>query len=106
MVILKEVMCDPAFNPAAITYLFFGGMALGFLTFTRYADLYGRKPIILISLCIQLVGLVLLMFVPNLAVASIAFFMTGTSMAGKFYVSFNYLIENQHKAIQGKVASA
>jgi len=88
-----NLACESKARIGLIGSSIFFGWALSAIFLPRLADLYGRKLIVLISLCIQLVSFIGFYFSRNINVTTAFAFVFGTAAVGRCSISFLYLIE-------------
>ncbi|CDW78040.1 solute carrier family member 5 [Stylonychia lemnae] len=100
-----DLYCDSQFKIGLFGSLFLAGIVLGSVTLTRLGDIYGRKPIFLIGMAIQILTTVGVLMNSNIMVAYALFFIIGFGVTGKQFVGFSYLVEMQPHYTQAYVSS-
>ena len=71
----------------------FIGWAFAAIFTPRLADIYGRRPIYLLSMSLQVVALLGLYFSKNINVTTGFMFVMGISSVGRCSISFLYLMD-------------
>ena len=72
---------------------FFVGTFFGSFVLPRLADIYGRKPIFVLGLCLYLITIAILYFSTNLYVLYATLVLGGISETGRYYVAYVYAVE-------------
>ena len=75
--------------------MFLLGIVIGCLTITKQGDVYGRKPIYLLGLIMQLVIVLALIISKNYWIDTGFLVVLGMSMTARYYVGYTYNIEMQ-----------
>ena len=97
-----DLYCTGDFEMSLIGSMFFVGTFTGSFILPRAADIYGRKPLFLIGLCIYICDAVALFFVNNLYLLYFLMFMGGISETGRYYVAYVYTVEMMPKSAQNQ----
>jgi MFS family permease len=90
-----DFYCKPDMMIGLVGALFLLGIVVGCLTLTRQGDVYGRKPLYILGLAMQIGFTFGIVFTTNYIVAYILLFILGMSVTAKYYVGFTYLMEIQ-----------
>lgn len=69
------------------------GVVIGSLTLARLGDVYGRKPIFILGLLIQLASTIGILLVKNWIVCIFLLLAFGVALSGSRFVGYSYLIE-------------
>jgi DHA1 family bicyclomycin/chloramphenicol resistance-like MFS transporter len=88
-----EILCLDNFYIGMFGTCFLLGIVFGCLTLSRLGDIYGRKPIIIIGMLIQITCVGIIVLSKHLFICYFAMFFLGIAVTGKTYVGFPYLIE-------------
>ena len=75
--------------------MFLVGIVVGCLTLTRMGDVYGRKPLYLLGLNMQIFFIISIMITTNYYVAYVLLFIFGMSVTARYYIGFTYMMEMQ-----------
>lgn len=88
-------------------FSFLFGIVVGCLTVARLGDIYGRKPIYKLGLCMHLVFSICICFLktsnPFILYGLLLFF--GMSVTARYYVGYSFNIEMQPKSHQPLVST-
>ena len=68
-------------------------------------DKYGRKPVYITGLAMNLILISSLIFFKNTVIAYIVLFLLGVSIAARYYVGYTYNIEMQPESSQVVVST-
>eukprot|EP00347_Sterkiella_histriomuscorum_P021446 403333947 len=85
--------------------IFLLGIVFGSVTLTRLGDIYGRKPVFLIGMILQIFVTAAYLISDSLTFAYILTFLIGLACTGKQFVGYSYLIEMQQSKHQIVVGS-
>ena len=89
----KNLRCLDRSEIGLLGSLVFLGWAFTSAWVPRLADLKGRKPIVLVSLLIELPAMVLILLTKNYYVLATCFFIIGACNTGSLLVGFIYSME-------------
>ena len=78
---------------------------VGSSTITRLGDIYGRRPIYLFGLILNLLVVITLIYSTNVIVGYSCLFLLGISVSARYYVGYSYNIEMQPFKYQVMVAT-
>jgi len=76
------------------------GTFVGSFILPPAADVYGRKPVFLVGLCLFIVTVVLMMVCTNHYILYVLLVLGGISETGRYYVAYVYLVEIFPKRLQ------
>lgn len=85
--------CAEKWKIGMIGFCFLFGIVVGSSTITRLGDVYGRKPIYLLGLLMNLIVVVTLIVAKRVLVGYICLFVLGLSVTARYYVGYAYNIE-------------
>ena len=91
------MICVSDFEIGLIGSCFMLGIVFGCITIARLGDIYGRRPIFILGMMLQIIGIFGIIVSSNLYLAYFYTLLLGLSITGKLYVGFTYLQENQPK---------
>ena len=91
--------CEPKWKIGMMGFSFLFGIVLGCLTLARLGDIYGRKPIYKLGLCMHLVVSTLMCFLntSNYVYLYCLLLVFGMSVTARYYVGYSFNIEMQPK---------
>ena len=78
--------------------LFLVGIVIGCSTLTRMGDVYGRKPIYMLGICLHIGCMVGTLTTTSREFAFFLLFVFGLSVTSRYYVGYTYNIEMQPKS--------
>ena len=81
------------------------GIVFGCTFVTRLGDVYGRKPVYLGGLCLNLVLIGSIIFIHNALLAYLVMFLLGVSITARYYVGYTYNLELQPESSQVYVST-
>lgn len=91
------MICSPDWLIGFIGALFLAGIVFGCLTVTKLGDVYGRKPIYLLGLFMNLVLTILIILNQNDIILFVLLFFYGLSITARYYVGYTFNLEWQAK---------
>lgn len=72
---------------------FISGCFIGSFFLSRLADIYGRKPIFIVGLCLQISVVIASLFCKSIYLAYLLLFLGGIGEVGRYYVAYVYNVE-------------
>jgi len=88
-----DLVCDKHYQAAMATSLYFGGVTVGSVVFGYLADMFGRKPIMLVSLIAHILLSFATAFSPSFIVYVIFRFLDGFALQGAFASAYVLSVE-------------
>ena len=88
-----DLLCTDKYLIGLKSSMFFAGVIISCLVVPPLADAYGRKAPFLISIGMNVVVYLALLFATNLYVAYTLVFLLGLSFAGRMIVGVTYVLE-------------
>ena len=88
-----NLYCTPSIDIGFLGSAFITGCFFGSFIFPRCADIYGRRPIFMIGLCIQICVVLSSLFCTSLDLAYFLLFMGGVGETCRYYVAYVYAVE-------------
>jgi MFS family permease len=93
MVTQLNFYCESGMMLSLIGVAFTLGVVIGCVTLARLADIYGRKPIFILGMLLEISCAVCFLFCTNWILADLLFLIFGASLIGSRFVGYTYLIE-------------
>jgi MFS family permease len=93
-----DFYCEPDFMVGLIGALFLLGIVVGCSTLTRLGDVYGRRPIYLLGLCMHIFFMCGILLSTNMYLSYFLLFIFGMSITARYYVGYTYNLEMQPKS--------
>ena len=90
--------CTPDYIVGLIGANFILGIVVGCSTVTRLGDVYGRKPIYLLGLCMHVTCMIGILITTNAIIMFFLLFTFGISITARYYVGYTYNLEMQPKS--------
>lgn len=91
--------CAPKWKIGMMGFAFLFGIVIGCLTLARLGDVYGRKPVYKLGLCMHLAVSVIMCFLEtsNYVILYVLLLVFGMSLTARYYVGYSFNIEMQPK---------
>ena len=93
LIVQLNMTCAPKWMMGLIGAVFLIGIVVGCSFVTRLGDVYGRKPVYLAGLTLNLVLISILVVNKNVWVAYVCIFLLGVSITARYYVGYTYNLE-------------
>ena len=90
--------CEPDYMIGLVGAFFLLGIVVGCSTLARLGDIYGRKPIYLLGLCMHLSFMFGILISKNAFIDYFLLFTFGMSITARYYVGYTYNLEMQPKS--------
>lgn len=100
-----DLLCEPKWKVGLLGSCFFIGVLLTIIIVPKLADVYGRRPLFLITMYVSIFAQIGIMIVEDLYWAYFFMILNGSTFAGKNVVGTNYLLEFQLKINRERVMS-
>jgi MFS family permease len=97
--------CAPGWQLGLVGAIFLTGIVFGCCFVTKMGDKYGRKPVYITGLAMNLILISSLIFFKNTVIAYIVLFLLGVSITARYYVGYTYNIEMQPESSQVVVST-
>jgi len=93
IIVQIDGLCAPKWQIGLLGGLTLLGVVVGCLTITKQGDFYGRRPLYLVGLVMNLVLVPLLIFSVWQAMTLLCLFGFGLSITARYYVGYTFTVE-------------
>jgi putative MFS transporter len=95
-----NLYCTPSVDIGLLGSAFITGCFIGSFILPRCADIFGRRPIFIVGLLIQIFVVTACLFCKSLDLAYFLLFMGGVGETGRYYVAYVYAVEMMPSKVQ------
>jgi MFS family permease len=88
-----DMLCEPKYRIGLLGAFFFLGVIITMIPVPRYADVYGRRDVFIVTMIVCIIAGLGLLLANSLEWAYFFMLILGMTFAGKLIVGLNYLIE-------------
>lgn len=95
-----DLYCTDGLKMGFLGSSFITGCFVGSFFLSRLADIYGRRPIFIVGLCLQICVVICSLFCKSIYFAYFLLFLGGIGEVGRYYVAYVYNVEMMPLSLQ------